>query len=386
MSWQDIMQRVLPPIGRVSPHITSPYGEEQGRPLGSSRPHRAVDFNYFGGQTGINLKHPALRSPVAGIVTKAGQDKFGTIAIRDANGFSHEILHTHSRHVTVGDPVAAGQLIGAMGNIGTVDPNHQYHAHYQLKDPAGNTINPSAFWDRQGPTDPNPGPPAYLQEYQQYLKHFGTSADNGFSNAPGAASGPSTPFVPPGDALSSDRSESFGVRFGDWASSPAASLPPPPSDPLESFGNRFGNWGSAPARSFGDADSPLLRALEKYRRSAAPDGTRSVATAPSPAPSSPPLPKEKMRRLVGQIVDNPRASAFDSGTPAAPSPSNGFLAADGGDSFGNGVGSWTSTGEGVTPQQSQDSAPSYSKDFVRYLSRLTADQSQVPRLLRALTP
>lgn len=71
MSWPDIMQRVLPSIGGVLPHITSPFGEVKGRPLGSTKPHRDVDFNYFGGQTGINLKHPELHSPVAGVVTKA---------------------------------------------------------------------------------------------------------------------------------------------------------------------------------------------------------------------------------------------------------------------------------------------------------------------------
>ena len=62
-----------------------------------------------------------LRSPVAGIVINAAQGNVGRIAIRDANGFSHQILHTHSQHVTVGDPVAAGQFIGTLGNTGTKD-------------------------------------------------------------------------------------------------------------------------------------------------------------------------------------------------------------------------------------------------------------------------
>ena len=61
------------------------------------------------GRKGINLSHPAIRSSVDGIVTSAGNGKFGMMAIRDANGFSHEILHTHAQHVSVGDPVAAGQ-------------------------------------------------------------------------------------------------------------------------------------------------------------------------------------------------------------------------------------------------------------------------------------
>jgi hypothetical protein len=66
-----------------------------------------------------------------------------------------------------------------MGNTGTRDQ----HVHYQLKDPAGNILNPSAFWDGQGPVDPNPSPPAYLQEYRQYLQSLGVNAGNGPANA-----------------------------------------------------------------------------------------------------------------------------------------------------------------------------------------------------------
>src|SRR5262245_15149113 len=132
MSWQDIMRRILPPIGGASPEVRSPYGDTN-RPRGSTNPHRGVDFTYRGsGFAKIKQIHPAIRSPVAGIVTNAGRGHYGTIAIRDANGFSHEILHTHSRHVAVGDPVAAGQLIGTMGNTGV--ESGASHVHYQLKD------------------------------------------------------------------------------------------------------------------------------------------------------------------------------------------------------------------------------------------------------------
>jgi murein DD-endopeptidase MepM/ murein hydrolase activator NlpD len=181
MSWQDIMRRVLSPTGGIEPHITSRYGEVEGRPPGSTKPHRGVDFNYdVPGQNGINLANPALRSPVTGIVTQAGEGKYGTIAIRDPNGFSHELLHSHSRYVTVGDPVVAGQLIGRMGNTGvTNDPRKGNHVHYQLKDSSGTIIDPSAFWDQQGPADPNPAPPVYLGEYQQYLRGLGDKADDG---------------------------------------------------------------------------------------------------------------------------------------------------------------------------------------------------------------
>ena len=69
MSWRDIMHRVLPPVGRLSAEVTSPFGATKGRSPPSSIPHGGVDFNYPIGQTGINLKQPTLRSPVAGIVT-----------------------------------------------------------------------------------------------------------------------------------------------------------------------------------------------------------------------------------------------------------------------------------------------------------------------------
>jgi len=39
----------------------------------------------------------------------------------------------------------------------------------QLKDSARNTLNPIDYWDRQGRIDPNPAPPARLDDYQRYL-------------------------------------------------------------------------------------------------------------------------------------------------------------------------------------------------------------------------
>ena len=173
------MRRMLPPIRDekrqwdISPYVTSPYGQRSGRPPSSSNPHGGVDFNYIGNVAGtFNNGHPAVHAPVTGIVTNAGRGKYGTIAIRDANGYSHEILHTHDRHVAVGDAVVAGQLIGTMGDTGVVgsNPSHRHdHVHYQLKDPAGNRVNPTEYWDQQDPVDPNPAPPAHLSDYQRYL-------------------------------------------------------------------------------------------------------------------------------------------------------------------------------------------------------------------------
>jgi len=140
-----------------------------------------VDFNYVGGQESrFNRSHPALRSPVTGIVTNAGEGTVGRIAIRGADGYMHAILHTANRHVSVGDPVVAGQLIGTMGNTGT----KQQHVHYQLKDSAGNIINPSSFWDQKGPIDSNPPSPAHLDDYQQYQRHIEATKGTAFGNAP----------------------------------------------------------------------------------------------------------------------------------------------------------------------------------------------------------
>ena len=58
----------------------------------------------------------------------------------------------------------------------------------------------------------------------------------------------------------------------NWGSVPVSNAPPPTSDAPATFDSR-----SAPAGSFGDATSPLLRALERNRRSAASDGS-----APTP--------------------------------------------------------------------------------------------------------
>jgi hypothetical protein len=107
-----------------------------------------------------------------------------------------------------------------MGETGVKqsDPNVRAdHVHYQLKDPAGNKVNPTDYWDRQGSVDPNPAPPAYLGEYQQYSQI-------------------------PNQALSPDRSNSFDNRFGNWPSAPVvsasdATMPPrrPPPSSITMF-------------------------------------------------------------------------------------------------------------------------------------------------------
>lgn len=152
MTWEEIMRRVLPPVGGLSPHITSEFGSTN-RPMGSTNPHKGVDFNYPVGRSGINLTNPVVHSPVAGVVVNAGEGNVGRIAIRDANGLFHEILHTHTQSVRNGDLVGVGTPIGTMGNRGVVRPNVEDgppHVHYQLKDRAGKVVNPTEFWNNFG--------------------------------------------------------------------------------------------------------------------------------------------------------------------------------------------------------------------------------------------
>ncbi|WP_082847884.1 M23 family metallopeptidase [Bradyrhizobium sp. DOA9] len=81
---------------------------------------------------------------------------------------------TNARHVNIGDPVAAGQLIGTMGNTGVFRKDRtpgDPHVHYQIKDSEGRLMDPSAFADALGPFDPNPASPAYIPEYRQYLRN-----------------------------------------------------------------------------------------------------------------------------------------------------------------------------------------------------------------------
>src|SRR5689334_22062275 len=209
MSWNDIMRRILPPVrdndrkAYVPPHTTSPYGATN-RPKGSSNPHYGVDFNYFAGNDlKFNKSNPAIRSPVSGIVENAGQGDYGTISIRDADGYLHQILHTHRRHVNVGDPVVAGQLIGTLGNSGVKIrgvEDGDTHVHYQLVDSRGNRVNPMEYWDQQGPIDPKPAPPADLDDYQQYLATPGAAMGNADIRAPRVGPRYGSQAIDPADA------------------------------------------------------------------------------------------------------------------------------------------------------------------------------------------
>lgn len=140
--FQAAMNTVLPGQNGITPHITGHYGEHRGE----KGPHGGVDFNYVGGQNGLNLRHPQVHSPVAGVVEVSG-GQYGTVGIRDKDGNLHQLLHLQSQSVKVGDKVEPGQVVGTMGGRGPRGANdYAQHVHYQMKDKNGHLMNPENYW------------------------------------------------------------------------------------------------------------------------------------------------------------------------------------------------------------------------------------------------
>jgi putative chitinase len=181
MPYQDVMNVMLPNQGNHSAHITGHYGEVRAK-----GPHGGSDFNYEGGQAGVNLTHPSIHSPIAGEVTFVG-GQYGTIKVRDADGNSHEILHTQSQSVQVGQHIQAGDEIGHMGGRGP-DGSAQYaqHVHYQMKDAQGHAVNPEEFWrDRHVQANLREGAKgAGVHGLQEHLNALGMTDANGHRLSP----------------------------------------------------------------------------------------------------------------------------------------------------------------------------------------------------------
>jgi len=95
----------------------------------------------------------------------------------------------------------------------------------------------------------------------------------------------------------SDPRDSFRERFGKWSSSPSKIVPSPAAGRTGSFNDRFGNWGTAPTDDSDNPRSPLLRELERSRKSQAPD-----ISLPSPS-------------ALNAAAPNPGRSLVDAGQP-----------------------------------------------------------------------
>jgi hypothetical protein len=180
-----------------------------------------------------------------------------------------------------------------MGNTGVNRKKPEkgpHHVHYQLRDRAGRIIDPGAYWEQQGPIDPNPAPPTHLGEYQRYLRILEKNS-SASANQPAVSDAASLPagrtganaFLPfgtrgqfvPGFAASSQplyetrslvepaedaalrdpgkdvrRLVRLPARKPDLAGyDPNAPAPLPneisPAGPSTSFDDRFGSWSSS---------------------------------------------------------------------------------------------------------------------------------------------
>lgn len=156
-SFEDVMRVMLPPQNGIAPHMTSDFGPRTLN--GRADDHGGVDFNYRGGQTGINLRNPVVHSPVAGTVEVPPNSAYGTVGIRDAQGNLHQVLHLDSRSVQNGQQVGVGDPIGRMGGRGPRgEDQYAQHVHYQIRDNHGQIVDPEAFWNRQRDlAGPHPG-------------------------------------------------------------------------------------------------------------------------------------------------------------------------------------------------------------------------------------
>lgn len=223
-SFDDAMRTMMPPQNGTNPHITSPFGHRTLN--GHDDNHGGVDFNYVGGQSGANLQHPTVRSPVSGEVIFSG-GQYGTVKIRDDQGNTHEILHLDSRSVQVTNPptrVEAGDPIGTMGGRGPNGPNqYPQHVHYQVRDPNNNLVDPEAFWNnpqrRQGQEAPQTQPPA-------------AQPDARAAQPPAQNTVPPPPVEPPGaQAPRQDTPTAPPARQDAPADRPTANVAPPSDRP-----------------------------------------------------------------------------------------------------------------------------------------------------------
>ena len=149
MSFNDVMNIILPPIldsdrRTWSAVNTSGYGERTRN--GIKKMHFGVDFAYPDDPTKFLTKNPPIYSPVNGKITMSGSD-WGTIEITDNAGNRHQILHTDSQTVKVGQSVVVGQLIGTMGK----KEADKEHVHYQIRDGknTANLLDPENYWNER---------------------------------------------------------------------------------------------------------------------------------------------------------------------------------------------------------------------------------------------
>ena len=119
----------------VAGPVTSPFGSRGSPVNGAQEFHEGIDIGAAQGTP--------IRSAAAGTVSFAGQmSGYGNIVIvQHAGGLSTRYAHQSAMLVTAGQPVAAGEVIGAVGATGEATGPH-LHFEVRLN---GVAVNPAPY-------------------------------------------------------------------------------------------------------------------------------------------------------------------------------------------------------------------------------------------------
>jgi murein DD-endopeptidase MepM/ murein hydrolase activator NlpD len=119
----------------VAGPVTSPFGARGSPVNGAQEFHEGIDIGAAQGTP--------IRSAAAGTVSFAGQmSGYGNVVIvQHAGGLSTRYAHQSAMLVTAGQPVAAGEVIGAVGATGEATGPH-LHFEVRLNDVA---VNPAPY-------------------------------------------------------------------------------------------------------------------------------------------------------------------------------------------------------------------------------------------------
>lgn len=117
--------------------VTGAFGERRG-----SRNHPGTDFD---GNTGDPVFAAQSGTVIHAGAAPAGYSGYGTIVLIDhGNGTTTLSAHLSRVAVRSGSPVAAGEVIGAIGSTGNVTGSH---LHFELR-LGDRSVNPSSWFRR----------------------------------------------------------------------------------------------------------------------------------------------------------------------------------------------------------------------------------------------